>query len=84
MKRSKLLPIMRLTQRRVLWMFGVGDKILDEHEKDKHFDLSNTLPYLRFIRVSEHDKECGDYICVYDYLNKCYKSLLQYDVKINQ
>ena len=42
MKRSMLMPIMRLMQLRALWMSSAGDKIIDDHKKDKHFELTNT------------------------------------------
>ena len=33
--RPRLLPIGRLMQRRMLWMSGVAEKILDSYECDK-------------------------------------------------
>ena len=33
-----------LVQRRASWMLGIVDLILDEHKKNKKFDLEELLP----------------------------------------
>ena len=66
MKRIRLKPIMRLLQRRILWMSGIANKILDEYSKDKSFNLNDLLPDINLILVSNADNEHGDDICVHD------------------
>ena len=65
-KISRLKPIMRLVKRRVLWISGIGDKILDEHRKDKSFDLSKLLPNLNLIYAIDADDELTNNTCVHD------------------
>ena len=42
--KSKMHPMAKLIQRRVMWMSGIADKILDAHEKDKNFNLQSLFP----------------------------------------
>jgi len=58
-KRSKLKPIGLLMQRRVLWMSGLADIILDAHYKDKNFSLEELVPYL-CIKDNENDDSDSD------------------------
>ena len=57
---------MRLIQRRVLWMQGIGHNVLDEHSKDKIFDLSKLLPNLNLISAIDTDEELINDTCTHD------------------
>ena len=61
-------------------MSSIGNKILDKYNKDKHFELSNILPNLNFIIVSDLDNEYINDICIYSQLNKQYKLLSYYTI----
>ena len=73
MKRTRLKLIMRLLQRRILWISGIANKILDKYSKDKSFNLNDLLPDINLILVSNADNEHGDDICVHDQLYLLHK-----------
>ena len=59
-KRLRLKPIMRLLKRRVLWMLGVSNKMLDAHSEEKEFGLNNLLPNFHAFLENEKDDELFD------------------------
>lgn len=54
--RSRLKPIGRFLQRRVLWMSGIADRILDEYDKDKNFNLQDVFSEI-YLNTQVHTDE---------------------------
>jgi len=49
-----------LIQRRVLWMSGIANKILDAHKKDKNFSLERLFPDLYVNTENEIESDDSD------------------------
>ena len=58
--KSKIYPMAKLIQRRVMWMSGIADKILDAYEKDKNFNLQSLFPDLYVHAENEVENDVSD------------------------
>ena len=50
----------KLMQRRVMWMSGIADEILDAYEKDKNFNLKSLFPDLCANAENEIESEVSN------------------------